>query len=115
MRMQSFIKLAVTSVMVLGLTVGCADTAKKDTAADAAAAEAASVKQSISAAEKANKKAKSVGFEWRDTGKLILKAGTAAKRGDSKGAMKLAGKAKTQAELAYKQYILEKGIDRSLK
>jgi len=114
MKKQSFIKLVVTFGMVLGFTVGCADTSKKDAEA-AAAAESASAKQSISSAKKANKKAKSVGFEWRDTGKLIKKAETSVKRGDNKGAMKLAGKAKTQAELAYKQYILEKGIDRAVK
>jgi len=114
MKMQSFVKLVLTSGMVLGLAVGCADTAKKD-AEVAAAAEAAKVKQAITEAKKASKKAKSVGNEWRDTGKLIKKAETSARRGDNKNAMKLAGKAKTEAELAYKQYILEKGIDRSLK
>ena len=114
MKMQSFVKLVVTSGMVLGLTVGCADTAKKDAEA-ATAAEAAKANQSISAAKKANKKAKSVGFEWRDTGKWIKKAEASAKKGDNKNAIKLAGKAKTEAELAYKQYILEKGIDRAVK
>lgn len=114
MKRLSIIKLIVTSGMVLGLTVGCADTSKKDAEA-AAAAEAAKVNQSISDAKQASKKAKSVGNEWRDTGKLIKKAEAAAKKGDNENAMKLASKAKTEAELAYKQYILEESIDRALK
>ncbi len=118
MKRLSIIKFIATAGMVLVLTVGCADTSKKDEAVDVAAevaAEATEAQNAIAAAKTANKKVQSVGFAWRDTGKLIKKAEAAAKKGDSKGAMKLASKAKSEAELAYKQYELEKGIDRTVK
>jgi hypothetical protein len=57
----------------------------------------------IKAAKEALKKATSVGGEWRDTGKFIKKAEAAAKKGDAKKALKLAAKAKVQAEDGYIQ------------
>ena len=118
MKRLSIIKFILTVGMVLGLTVGCADTSKKDEAVDVAAevaADAAKAQKAISVAKAANKKVKAVGFAWRDTDKLIKKAEAEAKKGDSKSAMKLASKAKSEAELAYKQYELEQGIDRTVK
>lgn len=64
----------------------------------------------ISAAKEAQKKASSVGGEWRDIGKFIKKAEEAAKSGDAKKAMKLANKAKAQAENGYKQAMAESTI-----
>lgn len=60
---------------------------------------------SISAAETANKQAKKVNYEWRDTGKIIKKAKKAQKDGNYSMAVKLADKAKRQAQQAYKQYL----------
>lgn len=57
----------------------------------------------LAAAKAATKKANAVGYEWRDTGKIMKEAEEAAKAGDMKKAMKLANKAKTQSELAQKQ------------
>ncbi len=48
-------------------------------------------------------KAASIGYEWRDTRKILKKAQAAAKAGDIKKAVKLATLAKKQGELAYAQ------------
>ncbi len=62
------------------------------------------VEAAIAAAKAANKKAASVGYEWRDAGKMIKKAEALAKKGELEKAMKLAEMAKFQGEMAYKQY-----------
>ncbi|SHN90094.1 hypothetical protein [bacterium endosymbiont of Bathymodiolus sp. 5 South] len=56
-------------------------------------------KSAISVASAENRKAKKVGFEWRDTGKFIKQA----KKSGGKKCVKLANKAKGQAILAQKQ------------
>lgn len=62
-----------------------------------------SAKSAIDAATAENKKAKKVGFEWRDTGKFLKKASKLAKAGKDKKAIALANKAKKQAVLAQQQ------------
>lgn len=57
----------------------------------------------IASAKEANKEAKKVNFEWRDTGKLIKKAQKAKGDGDFDTAVKLAKKAERQATLALAQ------------
>ncbi len=61
----------------------------------------------IASAEAANKAAKNVNYEWRDTGKVIKKAKAADKAGDTKAAIKLANKAEKQAQIAAAQYVSE--------
>ena len=61
-------------------------------------------KAAIDAAKAANAKAKSVNYEWRDTGKMIKKAEEAAKTGKFEDAVKMAEKAHRQAKNAYAQY-----------
>lgn len=77
------------------------DAAKDDTekAADPAADPAAA----IEAAEAAQKAASKVGFEWRDTAKLIKSAKKALKAGETEKAIKLANTAKLQGEMGVKQ------------
>ena len=57
----------------------------------------------------AQKKANSVGGEWRDVKKIIDGAKKAAAEGKHEEAMKLARKAKTQSELGYQQAIAQQG------
>lgn len=57
----------------------------------------------IAKAKDAQKKAASVGGEWRDVGKFIKKAEAAAKDGKAEKAMKLAKKALQQSEDGHKQ------------
>ncbi len=92
--MKTFIKLVMASVLALSLAACQMGPTK--TAADASSA--------IAAAVKANKVAKKHYVEWRDTGKLIKKARKAKAKGDFDKAVKLANKAKRQAQNAMAQY-----------
>jgi len=66
-----------------------------------------SADSAIAAAKAANKKAKAVGYEWRDTGKMIKKAEAARDAGDDEKAVKLAKKAEKQANDAQAQAAAE--------
>ena len=68
----------------------------------------------IADAKAAINKAKSVGYLWRDTEKMLKKAEKLASQGKEDEAVKEANAARNQAELAIKQYYLEQGMDRSL-
>jgi starvation-inducible outer membrane lipoprotein len=72
---------------------------------DSASNNAEHANAAITAAETANSRAKKVNYEWRDTGKIIKKAQKALKEESFDMAVKLANKAKRQAENAYKQYL----------
>lgn len=89
-------KKLVPFMIATVLLVAACGAQQKHTKNDAAGA--------IMAAEQANKKAKKVGFEWRDTGKIIKKAKAAAKDGEFDAAVKQANKAKKQAKNAMAQY-----------
>jgi len=67
----------------------------------------ASAHSAIAAAEAANKAAAAVGYEWRDTGKLIKKAKQLAKQGKTAAAIKLAKQAEEQGHNAVLQYKTE--------
>jgi len=62
-----------------------------------------SIKGTIEAAKTEIAKAKTTGFLWRDTEKFLKKAKEALGKGNKEKAMKLAKKAKFQAEQAQKQ------------
>ena len=64
---------------------------------------AAGSADAIKAAKDAQKEAKSIGFEWRDMGKMIKKAEELAKDGKEKKAIKLANKVAGQLDLIKKQ------------
>ena len=88
--------LALAAVALL--TVGCATKPSAPaTTADAAAA-------AIAAAEKSAHAAAAVGYEWRDTGKMIDEAKKAAEEKDYSKAVKLANQAERQGELAVAQH-----------
>ncbi len=57
----------------------------------------------VKSAKAEMKKAKKMNYLWRDTGKILKKAGKAKDEGDMKKAIKLAKKARKQAMLAQKQ------------
>ena len=88
-------KLALLAITTAFFVAACG-APQKHTEAEAA--------QAISAAAAANEKANKVGYEWRDAGKFMKGAKAAAKDGDFDKAVKLANKAKSQGDLAYKQY-----------
>lgn len=108
MKKPQVAKLFAILLLTTGVTVGCSAQPEKPSMSPEAAS-------AIKSAHDANKKAKAVGYEWRDTGKLLKKAEEAAKKGDNEAAIKMANKAKSEAMLAVKQHELEQGMDRSLK
>lgn len=67
----------------------------------------ASAEQAISSAEAAQKESAKVGYEWRDTAKIINKARKLAAEGKSDQAISLANKAQQQGRDAYRQYQTE--------
>ncbi len=94
---QTTARLILIAFLGLGLVTGCATTGDSGQTAESAIADAKS----------ANAKAKAVGYEWRDTGKIIKKAQKAMGNGDDAKAIKLANKAKKQAEDAMAQKTTE--------
>ena len=104
------IKLLTIAILSLILITGCSSKPKETKPAGQSDAAVA-----IAQAEAAIKKAKSLKWIWRDTEKFLKKAKKAHKKGDDKKAIKLANKAKSQAEMAIKQYYAEQGVDRSIK
>ena len=94
---MNILKLTSLIALVFAVAVGCTSTSDSSASSEQAA------KDAIAAAKKANKEAKAVGYEWRDTGKMIKKAEEALADGDYDKAIKLANKAKRQAENAIAQ------------
>ena len=82
-------------IILISFMVGCATPTEGPTADDAAAA--------IAAAKAANAKAAAENYEWRDTGKIIKQAEKAMNEGKYAEAIKLANKARRQAENAVNQ------------
>ncbi len=102
--MRTPARLISVAFLSLGLMAGCATT--EDTGSSTNDATAAA-EQAIASAKAANTDAKAVGYEWRDTGKLIKKAEAALADGNTDEAIKLANKAQAQAEDAIKQQAAE--------
>jgi len=94
-------RLFTVALLSLGLITGCAST---DEAADDPSAAAA---QAIADAKAANAEAKSMDYEWRDTGKMIKKAEAKLAAGDAEGAIALANTAEKQGNLAVAQAAAE--------
>ena len=99
MTMRPTARLFSVAILSLGLISGCATTDEENTASGASSA----AEQAIADAKAANAEAKSMNYEWRDTGKLIKKAEEALAAGDEDKAMKLANQALAQARTAVKQ------------
>lgn len=91
------------SLLALGLVVGCATQPKQEVDTGPSAA----VTRALDAASAAMDNAKALNWIWRDTGKIYEAAEKAAKEGDDATAIKLANKAREQAEDAVNQYYLE--------
>ncbi len=107
MKLKRILTLTSAAILSVALLTACGKNVKSGNSADAATA--------ISAAEATMKKAGSLKWIWRDTGKSLKKAKAAQKKGDNASAVKLANKAKAQADLAIQQYHYESTINRSVK
>jgi nucleoid-associated protein YgaU len=99
-------KHILVATLTLGLAVGCATT-EEPMEEETAAGPSPAAKNAIYSAKLANAKAAKLGYEWRDTGKLIQEAEKAAAAGDNDTAVSLAAKARAQAEAAIDQYYRE--------
>ena len=91
--MQTIARLVLITFLGLGLVTGCATTGEPEQTAS----------EAIAAAKEANAQAKAVGYEWRDTGKIIGSAEKALAAGNEAEAKALANKALKQAENAIAQ------------
>lgn len=110
------LKYVGIAVLVAGFAVGCAQqqVTEEPQPVQEAPEGPSEADQAIADAKAAIAKAKAVGWIWRDTEKTLKKAEEANKKGDEAKAIKLANKAKSEAQLAVKQYYTERGMDRSL-
>lgn len=97
---KKFVCAALTSLIL----TGCASSSSTD--ADAPATKE-TYNAAFNGAQMALNKAGKAQNEWRDSGKILIKAAKAAKAGDYKTATKLALQAKRQGELAYEQAQIE--------
>jgi hypothetical protein len=101
----------LAALFTLGLLLsGCAQQETKSSAAPAPSDPAAAYEMALADANAAQKKAASVGGEWRDTGELIKKAEAAAKAGDYAAAKALADKAAFQYKAGYEQARSQKNV-----
>jgi nucleoid-associated protein YgaU len=93
--------------LTLGVAAGCATTPPEPTVAPQAQT-ATAASQMIADAKAGIAEAKALNWIWRDTEKFLADAEKAAADGDHDTALKLATKARNEAQLAINQYYLEK-------
>jgi hypothetical protein len=109
MKTPFHVTLLSTMILSLVLVSGCAEQSTKDSKASPEATTA------IANASDAIKAAKANDWIWRDTEKFLKQAQEAVASGDSAKAVKLADKAKFQAEAAVVQYNFESTHQRGLR
>ena len=109
MKTKEFLKVAAIAVITAGFAVGCTTTDDQVVEPDEQECMGATpeVKNAIYAAKLKNARARNLGFEWRDTAKLIEAAEKAAEECDNDRAKALADKAEQQASDAIAQYHAE--------
>jgi len=105
MKRTVFGKRLIPVIMAIGLVAGCATPPPAPVQDDKA-----EVNKAIDAAKAAIARAKSLDWIWRDTEKFLKQAESeaASPEGHKELAIKLANKARNQAEMAVNQYYLEK-------
>ncbi len=111
MKATDLLKIAAVAVFTTGFAVGCS-TGSEETAPVVEEAECegptAEVKNAIYAAKLKNARARNLGYEWRDTAKIIEEAEKAAENCENDRAKMLADKAEAQASDAIAQHNAEK-------
>jgi len=108
MKTNKFLKNIAMMAVVAAFSAGCAST-QQEQPEDAKSVQSkgpSACEKAIASAEAARKKAASVGGEWRDIGKILKKA---KKASDEATCLKLATKARRQAEIGYAQALSEQG------
>jgi hypothetical protein len=113
MKTRCYLKLLSTALLSLWLASGCAEqSTKSGNAASKASPEAITA---INNASDAIAIAKGNDWLWRDTESFLAKAQEAADAGDNTNAIKLADKARFEAEAAVEQYNMETLNQRGLR
>ncbi len=87
------------------LISGCATATTSEATTESASAD--DFATAWEAAEAKRKEAAAVGYEWRDTGKMLKKAKEEAEAGNTEAAMKLVAKAHEESEDAIAQQARE--------
>lgn len=114
-------RMFIVSIFIAIFTVGCNSNSTKNEATSMSAERqqeiadsVAKVKKEVDAliklAESNQKKAKSVGGEWRDIGKFIKKAKKFQTNGQCEKAIKTIQVAISQGEMGYKQAMAQKEL-----
>lgn len=109
MKATDLLKITAVAVFTTSFAVGCASFGDEETMAEEPMAEECQgatpeVKNAIYAAKLKNARARNLGYEWRDTAKIIQEAEKAAEECDNVRAKILADKAEEQAADAIAQY-----------
>jgi hypothetical protein len=110
MKIRLPVRLLTVALLSSALIIGCAQQTTKESASMASPEATAA----ITAASAAIKTAKANDWLWRDTESFLEQAQAAADKGDNATAVKLANKAKFEAEAAIIQYNHEKSTPRGL-
>jgi hypothetical protein len=108
------VKLLTIAFLSILFNIGCAGHQEKSMATGSASKASPEVNAAIQNASDAIAEAKSNDWIWRDTETFLKEAKAAAAQGDNATAIKLADKAKFQAESAVIQYDYEKTHPRGL-
>ncbi len=110
MKVTDLLKVSAIAVFTTGFAVGCSTGSEETTpVVEEAKCEGptAEVKNAIYAAKLRNARARNLGYEWRDTAKIIKEAEKAAENCENVRAKILADKAEAQAADAIAQYNAE--------
>ncbi len=111
MKSTDLLKIAAIAVFTTSFAVGCASGGSEETVPVEDAVECTGatpeVKNAIYAAKLKNARARNLGYEWRDTAKIIKEAEQAAADCENVRAKILADKAEQQAADAIAQYNTE--------
>lgn len=107
------VKLMTIAILSIVLSVGCAGQANKE-GGKAASKASPQAMAAIENAAEAIEAAEANDWIWRDTETFLQEAREAAKKGDNNMAIKLAEKARFQAEAAIIQYNYETNHPRGL-
>ena len=108
MKKTELLKFAAIAILSTGLIAGCASETQPEPATETEqAGPSAAAKNAIYSAKLKLARCQKLGYEWRDTGKMIKEAEKAAAAGDNDKAIALANKAAKQCDDAIAQYYAE--------
>jgi len=108
MKKTELLKFAAIAVLSTGLLAGCASEKQPEPMTETEqAGPSAAAKNAIYSAKLKLARCQKLGYEWRDTAKMIKEAEKAAAAGDNDKAIALANKAAKQCDDAIAQYYAE--------